>query len=137
MSLHKIGPRVADRLKTGLCGGPHNMRGTKTDYMNFSHEIRKFIGDMDAKMFVEMLDQWSVNFPNFLSEYSVVDGELRCAFWADAVSKANYKEFGDVMSFDATYHTNKYDMIFVSFTGVDHHKRGVTFGAGLLSKEFI
>ncbi|KAD2805190.1 hypothetical protein E3N88_38567 [Mikania micrantha] len=57
MSLHKVGPRVAHQLKTGLCGCPHNMRGTTTDYMNFGCEIRKFISERDAKMFVEMLDQ--------------------------------------------------------------------------------
>ncbi|XP_031099056.1 protein FAR1-RELATED SEQUENCE 5-like [Ipomoea triloba] len=39
------------------------------------------------------------------------------------------------MSFDATYSTNKYKLVFVPFTGVDNHKRCITFGAGLLSKE--
>nr|KAJ0211123.1 hypothetical protein LSAT_V11C400172780 [Lactuca sativa] len=31
---------------------------------------------------------------------------------------------------------NKYDMVFVPFTGIDNHKKCVTFGAGLLSKEY-
>ncbi|KAI3801615.1 hypothetical protein L1987_29724 [Smallanthus sonchifolius] len=35
----------------------------------------------------------------------------------DEISKLNYNVFGDVVAFDATYHTNKYNMIFVPFTG--------------------
>ncbi|XP_074292215.1 protein FAR1-RELATED SEQUENCE 5-like [Silene latifolia] len=37
----------------------------------------------------------------------------------------------------ATYGTNKYAMVFVPFTGVDHHKRCITFGAGLIGDESI
>ncbi|XP_035838133.1 protein FAR1-RELATED SEQUENCE 5-like [Helianthus annuus] len=49
----------------------------------------------------------------------------------------NYEAFGDVLAFDATYHANMYDMIFVPFTGVDHHKKCMIFGAGLLHNETI
>ncbi|XP_074304873.1 protein FAR1-RELATED SEQUENCE 5-like [Silene latifolia] len=45
--------------------------------------------------------------------------------------------FGEVLSADATYGTNKYDMVFVPFTGVDHHKRCITFGARLIGDESI
>ncbi|XP_071727513.1 protein FAR1-RELATED SEQUENCE 5-like [Rutidosis leptorrhynchoides] len=61
--------------------------------------------------------------------------ELAGAFWADQASKENYKVFGDVVSFDSTFRTNKYDMKFISFTGIDNHKKCVTFGAALLAKE--
>ncbi|KAI3767901.1 hypothetical protein L2E82_18330 [Cichorium intybus] len=56
-------------------------------------------------------------------------------FWADETAKYHYNVFGDVVSFDATFSTNRYHMVFVPFTGIDNHKRCVTFGAGLLSKE--
>nr|XP_043638135.1 protein FAR1-RELATED SEQUENCE 5-like [Erigeron canadensis] len=60
-----------------------------------------------------------------------------CLFWADEVSKLNYYAFGDVVSFDATYRTNKYDMVFIPFTRIDNHKKCVTFGGGMLAKEDI
>ena len=44
---------------------------------------------------------------------------------------------GDVVSFDNTYATNKYSMIFAPFTGVNHHRQCVTFGALFLSDERI
>ncbi|KAK1428123.1 hypothetical protein QVD17_16951 [Tagetes erecta] len=61
--------------------------------------------------------------------------KLRSVFWADEISKLNYEAFGDVLAFDATYQTNKYDMVFVPFTGVDNNKNCVTFGAGLIFDE--
>ncbi|XP_071700084.1 protein FAR1-RELATED SEQUENCE 5-like [Rutidosis leptorrhynchoides] len=49
----------------------------------------------------------------------------------------NYKEFGDIVSFDATYGTNRYNMRFVPITGIDNHKKLVIFGAALLLRETI
>ncbi|MFS7904422.1 putative FHY3/FAR1 family protein [Helianthus anomalus] len=41
-------------------------------------------------------------------EYSVDDGKrLTGLFWADGLCKLNYMEFGDVISFDATFKTNR------------------------------
>ncbi|GKB56368.1 protein FAR1-related sequence 5 [Tanacetum coccineum] len=53
----------------------------------------------------------------------------------DEVSKYNYKEFGDVVSFDATFKTNKYKMVFLPFTAIDNHRKCVTVVAGLLKNE--
>ncbi|CAI9278495.1 unnamed protein product [Lactuca saligna] len=68
---------------------------------------------------------------------SLRDDVLDCMFWADEMEKAYYAEFGDVISFDATFRTNKYRMVFVLFTAIDHHKKSVTVGSGLLSNENI
>ncbi|XP_035835251.1 uncharacterized protein LOC118483782 [Helianthus annuus] len=71
-------------------------------------------------------------------EYSVDDGKrLTGLFWADGLCKLNYMEFGDVISFDATFKTNRYKMVFVPFTGIDNHCRNVTLSAGLLASESI
>ncbi|KAI3746894.1 hypothetical protein L6452_09336 [Arctium lappa] len=53
----------------------------------------------------------------------------------DETCKLNYKAFGDVVSFDATFKKNKYNMVFVPFTGIDNHQKCVIFGAGMLSDE--
>ncbi|XP_022032002.1 protein FAR1-RELATED SEQUENCE 5-like [Helianthus annuus] len=137
LSLNKIGATVAHRLQCSLKGGHQNVRGTKTDYKNAARDIRLFIGERDAQMIVDTMNARKSNFPNFFFEFTVVGNELRSLFWADDVSKCNYEAFGDVLGFDATYHTNLYKMIFVPFTGVDHHKKCVTFGAGLIYDETI
>ncbi|XP_076926063.1 protein FAR1-RELATED SEQUENCE 5-like [Bidens hawaiensis] len=65
------------------------------------------------------------------------DPELIRMFWADETSKSNYLAFGDIISFDATFKTNKYKMFFVPFTAIDNHFHSVTVGAGLLASETI
>ncbi|XP_031101924.1 protein FAR1-RELATED SEQUENCE 5-like [Ipomoea triloba] len=48
-----------------------------------------------------------------------------------------FEERHNHLSFDATYQTNRYDMVFTSFTGIDNHKKSITFAVGLLTKEDI
>ncbi|XP_024036849.1 protein FAR1-RELATED SEQUENCE 5-like [Citrus sinensis] len=50
-------------------------------------------------------------------------------------SRAAYKYFGDVITFDTTYLTNKYDMPFAPFVGVNHHGQSILLGCGLISCE--
>ena len=46
---------------------------------------------------------------------------LRNVFWVDAKGMEDFSNFGDVVSFDTTYFTNKYKMPLVLFIGVNHH----------------
>jgi hypothetical protein len=68
-----------------------------------------------------------------------LDGEsrLRNVFWADARSRACYEDFGDVVTFDTIYLTNKYGMRVAPFVGVNHHGESILFGVRLLSDENI
>jgi len=64
-------------------------------------------------------------------------GRLLRVFWADALCRNYYSVFGDVVSVDSTYTTNQYNMIFVPFTGVNHHLQSVFLGAAFLANEKI
>ena len=63
------------------------------------------------------------------------EGRLNNVFWADPRSRAAYKDFGDVVTFDTTYLTNKYDMPFAPFIGVNHHGHSILLGCWLISHE--
>ncbi|KAH9657737.1 protein FAR1-RELATED SEQUENCE [Citrus sinensis] len=65
------------------------------------------------------------------------EGRLKNIFWAETRNREAYKEFGDVVTFDATYLTNKYDMSFAPFIGVNYHGHSILFGCGLISHEDI
>ncbi|XP_041023651.1 protein FAR1-RELATED SEQUENCE 5-like isoform X2 [Juglans microcarpa x Juglans regia] len=65
------------------------------------------------------------------------DGRLKNVFWADSRSRAAYQYFGDVVTFDTTYLTNKYEVPFAPFVGVNHHGQSILLGVGLISKEDI
>ncbi|KAD2804493.1 hypothetical protein E3N88_37870 [Mikania micrantha] len=129
MTLNNIGPTIAHRLQVSMKGGHLNVNGTPIDFKNFSQAIRLFIGNRDSQLLLDRLRDRVKNLPYFFFDFSVVKGELRHVLWADEISRKKYEVFGDVLASDATYYTNKYNMIFVPFTGVDHHKNCVTFGA--------
>ncbi|XP_057419214.1 protein FAR1-RELATED SEQUENCE 5-like [Lotus japonicus] len=56
-------------------------------------------------------------------------------FWCDGISRYNYKVFGDVDAFDATYKKNKYRRPVVLFSGVDHHNRTIIFATAIVVTE--
>ncbi|XP_074271366.1 protein FAR1-RELATED SEQUENCE 5-like [Silene latifolia] len=69
-----------------------------------------------------------------LMEFKNFNRDVKC-FIGGKDAQMNYSLFGDVVSFDATYGTNKYNMMFAPFTGVDHYKKSITFGAALIEHE--
>nr|GEZ58470.1 hypothetical protein [Tanacetum cinerariifolium] len=130
-----IGAVRAHSLYTGLKGSSSFVHGTQTEFKNFTRGVNCFIGDSDAQMLITRMKQRQEFTKDFSFDYFVEDAELCGLFWADEVAKYNYKEFGDIVSFDATYKTNKYKMVFVPFTAIDNHRKSVTVGSGLLKKE--
>jgi zinc finger SWIM domain-containing protein 3 len=49
----------------------------------------------------------------------------------------DYKCFGDVVSFDTTFQTNKFEMSFAPILGTNHHKQTIIFGCALIFNESI
>ena len=58
-------------------------------------------------------------------------------FWADARMIIDYSHFGDVITFDTTYSTNKDARPFGVFLGLNHHRETVVFGGALFYDEMI
>ncbi|XP_061339921.1 protein FAR1-RELATED SEQUENCE 5-like isoform X2 [Gastrolobium bilobum] len=79
--------------------------------------------------------QQSLN-PNFFYSIKCDDEDrMESFFWIDARSKKAYELFGDVITFDTTYRTNKYSMPFGPFVGVNNHLQSILFGCALLKDE--
>ncbi|KAH6790143.1 hypothetical protein C2S51_005149 [Perilla frutescens var. frutescens] len=129
-----IGPVTTFSLVKEVVGGYSNISCTTVDFKNFSRDLKAYTVGVDAQM---MLDKMSKRYElcsAFIFDYEVnKDDQLRCVFWADPISRRNFSLFGDVVSFDATYRTNRYSMIFAPFTGKDNHGKLVTFGVALMS----
>jgi len=58
-------------------------------------------------------------------------------FWLDGQSIMDYACFGDAVSFDTTFQTNKFKMPFSPFVGTNHHKQTINFGGALIFNEII
>jgi len=49
----------------------------------------------------------------------------------------DYACFGDAVSFDTTFQTNKFEMPFAPILETSHHKQTINFGAALIFNETI
>ncbi|PNX99877.1 protein FAR1-related sequence 6-like, partial [Trifolium pratense] len=117
--------------------GYENLTFGERDCRNYIDKVRRLrlgTGDADAvqNYFIRMQKQNN-------QFYYVMDfddeSRLRNVFWADARSRAAYEYFGEAVTFDTTYLTNRYDMPFAPFVGVNHHGQSVLLGCALLSNE--
>ncbi|XP_021769823.1 protein FAR1-RELATED SEQUENCE 5-like [Chenopodium quinoa] len=133
------GAVMSYRIMKELCGGFQNVMGSKNDFKIFSRDLKVYISNADGATFVQNLERKvKTSKGGYFFDYCVDESRhLTCVFWADVIGRRDYQLFGDSLSFDSTYDTNKYSLIFCPFTGVDNHKRCVTFCAALFSKEDI
>ncbi|GKC16842.1 protein FAR1-related sequence 5, partial [Tanacetum coccineum] len=105
------GATRAHHLLTGIKGSYLLVHGTTVDFKNFFRSVNCYIGDSDAQMLIHKMENRKKHVSDFSFDYLVENVELTAIFWTDEVSKYIYREFGDVVSFDATFKTNKYKMI--------------------------
>nr|GEW54477.1 protein FAR1-related sequence 5-like [Tanacetum cinerariifolium] len=74
------------------------------DLNNVAQEIK---GESDVQLLINKMENKKMYASYFTFEYKVENSELVAMFWADEVSKCNYKEFVDIVSFDATFNSKK------------------------------
>ncbi|XP_021997038.1 protein FAR1-RELATED SEQUENCE 5-like [Helianthus annuus] len=122
LSAINIGPVKAFNIMKTIYGGFGEVGASKVDCKNYRRDLNLYIGEYDAEMVVRRLIRKKECCPGFTYDYVIG-------------IKKNYTVFGDIFGFDATYKSNKYDLVFVPFTGIDNHFRNVTFGGALLGSE--
>nr|GEW60925.1 hypothetical protein [Tanacetum cinerariifolium] len=132
---NKIGATRAHYLLCIMKGGYEYVHRKTDDFKNHQRDVNVFIGKSDAQMLINKMENRKMYMPNFTFQYRVENSELVAMFWADEVAKCNYKEFGDIVSFDATFNSNKYNMKFVPFIGIDNHRKCATLGSEMLLHE--
>ncbi|XP_077220271.1 protein FAR1-RELATED SEQUENCE 6-like [Tasmannia lanceolata] len=90
----------------------------------------------DVQTLLDFFNRMQIKNPSFFYSMDISDdGRLRNTFWVDAKAKASYSHFNDVITFDSTHLTSKYDIPFASFVGVNHHGQHILLGCGLLADE--
>ncbi|KAH6787346.1 hypothetical protein C2S52_006898 [Perilla frutescens var. hirtella] len=114
------GPWSVSVFEKRESGGRQNVGFTRTDA--YIH-----LGRKKAEMNVENGDSNTSN--------KMMRGKLLNFFFHDSRCAVDYEYFGDVVSFDTTYKTNKYNMVCAPFIGVNHHFHNVMFGLAFLSDE--
>ncbi|XP_058102343.1 protein FAR1-RELATED SEQUENCE 5-like isoform X2 [Magnolia sinica] len=129
------GSEMKSLAKSGLSS---NAGLTDLDSFNRSQAIRKRkkIPGKDPQNVLDYLEHMQSENPAFYYAVKIDEEEnLRCIFWADARARMAYNYFGDVVRFDTTYKSSRYEVPFAPFTGVNHHQQSTFFGCALLYDE--
>ncbi|KAF5477392.1 hypothetical protein F2P56_004037 [Juglans regia] len=118
-------------------GGFENLPFLEKDCRNYIDKARHLrLGAGGAGALQDYFCRMQYKNPGFFALMDLDDdGRLKNVFWADPRSRAAYQDFGDVVTFDTTYLTNRYGMPFAPFVGVNHHGQSILLGAGLISSE--
>lgn len=106
------------------------------DIQNYRRDKREAIKEKDAQFLYERLKQLQEMDPAF---FFTIEKDLQYrithVFWADPTFRNSYSDFGDVVTFDTTYMTNCYNLIFDAFVGLNHHGQSILFDCALLLNE--
>lgn len=104
-----IGAFRAHGLYKNCFGLYSDIGPTAVDFQNWMRDIKLYIGKHDADMLLEKFKtKQETSDGGFFYEYQTdSNGHLTRLFWTDVRGRKYYEVFGDVVSFDATYRTNK------------------------------
>ncbi|KAJ1432606.1 MULE transposase domain [Sesbania bispinosa] len=136
-SLRKIGisaPHIFGSFAS-QSGGFHHIRFSKRDMYNEIGRQRKMQSPYVKGAFQYLRHMASNNGPVYWSHTLDSEGRLMRLFWCDGHSQVDYKVFGDVLAFDATYKKNKYHFPLVVFSCINHHNQATIFASGIIAEE--
>jgi zinc finger SWIM domain-containing protein 3 len=132
-----IAPKAAHEFLGRYVGGSANLGYTHRDHKNYLRIKRQremLYGD--AGSLLMYFQDKVVENPSF--HYAIqLDREEQIAniSWDDAKMIVNYAHFGDVITFDTTFGTNKEYRPFGVFVGFNHFRETVVFAVALMYNE--
>ncbi|KAL3538162.1 hypothetical protein ACH5RR_001528 [Cinchona calisaya] len=132
-----VKPKMAFRYLSGEARGIANLGYTETDFNNYMQKRRQtMLSAGDAKTLIDYFKNLQNEDTRFFYTFQLDNDGRMCNFlWRDGVSKLHFDCFGDVIIFDTTYHTNRYNMICAPFVGVNNHWKNIFFGCAFMTDE--
>ncbi|XP_066341426.1 protein FAR1-RELATED SEQUENCE 5-like [Miscanthus floridulus] len=97
---------------------------TSRDLYNFCHRNKaETLSGGDARTIISYMTESKRRDPDFFFQYKTDGrGHLTGLLWCDFQCQMDYRAFGDVVVFDGTYKTNRYNLALVPFVGVCNHE---------------
>ncbi|XP_066320250.1 protein FAR1-RELATED SEQUENCE 5-like [Miscanthus floridulus] len=117
------------------------IRGDVTPYnkkhiSNEKTKINKATSDNDMQQVYDWFSKKQAEDPMFFYKFSIDENnKVKNIFWSNGTSRRYYEEFGDCISFDTTYNTNKYSLKFAPIVGITGHGDNCLFGCAFIMDE--
>ncbi|XP_043705054.1 protein FAR1-RELATED SEQUENCE 5-like [Telopea speciosissima] len=130
-------PNTTFGLMGMQAGGSENLGYTKGDLRNYLRTKRqRGLAYGEAGSLLAYFENQARLNPSFTYSLQLDNEEqITNIFWADPRMIIDYSIFGDVVIFDTTFCTNKEYRPFGVFSGFNHHRGVIIFGAALLYDE--
>jgi hypothetical protein len=121
-----------------LRGGVTTLPYKKKDVVNFRTKLNRVITGSDMKQTINYFTERKSNDPSFFYKFDVDEHlRIKTIYWRDGDSLKYYAEYGDCVSFETTYMTNKYNLPFAPFVGVTGHGHSCLFGCAFICDQTI
>ncbi|XP_057802906.1 protein FAR1-RELATED SEQUENCE 5-like [Salvia miltiorrhiza] len=133
-----IAVSIACKFMENESGGVGNVGFTRKDAYHHMERLKRAtkVANGDSIELQKYFTTKSNEEPYFYWKYELDDdGRLMNFFFRDSRSLVDYEAFGDVLSVDTTYRTNRYNLVCTPFVGINHHRRNVLFGMAFMSDE--
>lgn len=103
-----IGTSKAYKLFKNSVGSHSEVGATLVDFKNFSRDLNSYMLGYDGQMVIDSLFRKKERSEVFHFDYHVNDNNELCRlFWCDPICRKSFTFFGDVVSADVTYKSNR------------------------------
>jgi hypothetical protein len=132
----RVKPQRIMTIFRRLKGTFGNINFGKKKIDNLKQAERKLKKNTDIACTLSYIEKIQLTTPGFCCKMDI-DGEgaVRSIFWTNSRSRLDYKLFGEIICFDTTYSTNKYNMPFASIIGINGNAKIIVFGWALLKDQ--
>ena len=129
----------AYRLLRNEIGGSLLVGFSERDtYNSVANEVKRTLDGSDVNYLMCVLENRCVNKQNIFYKFKLADDDcLMSFFWRDSGMKSNYLFFVNLLVFDTTHRTNRYEMKSATFVYMSHHVKNGMVGCGFLINEKV
>lgn len=119
-------------------GSMENVPFTKKALKTLCGRISRDQADDDIQKTMKVFSEIALKDPDFTFRVQTdSESRIKNLMWATGGGRAQYKYFGDVLTFDTTYKTNLYDMPFGLFVGVNNHFQSIILAGVMVRDEQV
>ncbi|KQJ81867.2 hypothetical protein BRADI_5g03565v3 [Brachypodium distachyon] len=123
---------------TRLSGGRDKLGCHNRDVLNMKAKNARKESAHDVQKLFKFFDDMTAENENFYYDVHVgEDNRLNNIFWANASCRVAYADFGDCITFDTTYKSNKFHLPLAVFVGLSNHLLSSIFGVALMGDESV
>ncbi|XP_062219448.1 protein FAR1-RELATED SEQUENCE 5-like isoform X2 [Phragmites australis] len=119
-------------LRGGVTVSPYDKKAIS----NFRTKINREVSGNDLMQTFEYFRKKQSEDRAFFFKFDLdEDKKVKNMFWSDSSSVQYYADYGDLVSFDTTFLTNRYNLPCSPFVGITGHGQTCLFGCAFLSDE--